>query len=104
MTRNALSIEAVGRRANNVLLPRSIQAWDNDCWPNKVIEEQLDQREIPPQSLNSTAWVVGLVQQVKETGLFTGIDQALEQSSKTMLRGTLNQIVLHGWPIEPMAR
>src|SRR6218665_3561781 len=42
MTRNALSIEAVGRRANNVLLP--IQAWDNDCWSNKVIEEQLDQR------------------------------------------------------------
>src|SRR6218665_2644266 len=60
MTRNALSIEAVGRRANNALLPRSIQAWDNDCWSNKVIEEQLDQRQIPPQSLNSTAWVVGL--------------------------------------------
>jgi len=60
MTRNALSIEAVGRRANNVLLPHSIQAWDNDCWSNKVIEEQPDQRHIPPQSLNSTAWVVGL--------------------------------------------
>ena len=43
MTRNALSIEAVKRRANNVLLPHSIQAYDNDCWSNKVIEEQLDQ-------------------------------------------------------------
>src|SRR6218665_3443074 len=51
MTRNALSIEAVGRRANNVLLPHSIQAGDNDCWCNKVIEEQLDQREIPPSKL-----------------------------------------------------
>src|SRR6218665_1322565 len=61
MTRNALSIEAVGRRANNVLLPHSIQAWDNDRWSNKVIEEQLDQRQsIPPQILNSAAWVVGL--------------------------------------------
>src|SRR6218665_1012491 len=60
MTRNALSIEAGGRGANSVLLPHSIQAWDNDCWSNKVIEEQLDQKQIPPQSLNSTAWVVGL--------------------------------------------
>src|SRR6218665_931337 len=50
MTRNALSIEAVGRRANNVLLTHSIQAWYNDCWSNKVIEEQLDQIQIlPPQ-------------------------------------------------------
>ena len=40
MTRHALSIEAVGRRANNVLLPHSVQAWDNECWSNKVIEEQ----------------------------------------------------------------
>src|SRR6218665_624138 len=60
MTINALSIEAVGRRTNNVLLPHSIQAWGNDCWSNKVIEEQPDQRYISPQSLNSTAWVVGL--------------------------------------------
>ena len=37
-----MPIEAVGRRTNNVLLPHSIQAWDNDCWSNKVIEEQLD--------------------------------------------------------------
>src|SRR6218665_3566344 len=51
MTRNALSIEAVGRRANNVLLPHSIQAWDNDCWPNKVLEKQPDQRHIPPSKL-----------------------------------------------------
>src|SRR6218665_1555613 len=53
MTRNALSIEAVGRRANNVLLPHSIQTWDNDCWSNKVIEEQPDQRYIyiPPSKL-----------------------------------------------------
>src|SRR6218665_489007 len=48
MTRYALCIEAVGRRAYNVLLPHSIQAWDNDCWSNKVIEEQLDQRHTPP--------------------------------------------------------
>ena len=60
MTRNALSIEAVGRRVNNVLLPHSIQAWDNDCWSNKVIEEQLVKERHPSQSLNSTAWVVGL--------------------------------------------
>src|SRR6218665_3506946 len=60
MTRNALSIEAVGRRDNNVLLSHSIQAWDNDCWSNKVIEKQLDKRHIPPQCLNSSAWVVGL--------------------------------------------
>src|SRR6218665_1765089 len=50
ITRNALSIEAVGRRANNVLLPHSIQAWDND-WSNKVIEKQPDQRHIPPSKL-----------------------------------------------------
>src|SRR6218665_625963 len=50
MTRNALSIEAVGRRANNALLPHSVQAWDSDCcWSNKVIEEQLDKR--PPSKL-----------------------------------------------------
>src|SRR6218665_808207 len=62
MIRNALSIEAIGRRANNMfVLPHSIQAWDNDCWSNKVIEEQLDQMtDTPAQSLNSTAWVVGL--------------------------------------------
>src|SRR6218665_1040804 len=59
MTRNALSIEAVGRRANNVLLPHSIQAWDNDCWSNKVIEEQFDQRQIPPSRL-SLCWPIGL--------------------------------------------
>src|SRR6218665_1754435 len=51
MTRNALSIEAVERRANNVLLPHSIQAWDNDCWSNKVIEEQSDQRQLPSSKL-----------------------------------------------------
>src|SRR6218665_327106 len=51
MTRNALSIEAVGRRANNVLLPHSIHAWENDCWTKKVIEEQLDQRHIPLSKL-----------------------------------------------------
>jgi len=63
MTRNALSIEAVGRRENNVLLPHSIQAWDNDLWSNKVIEEQLD------QSLNCTAWVVGLASSQIDTSL-----------------------------------
>jgi len=69
MTRNALSIEVVWRRANNVLLPHSIQAWGNDCWANKVIEERLDQRHIPPQSLNSTAWVVGLALSQIDTSL-----------------------------------
>src|SRR6218665_2725003 len=80
MTRYALSIKVVGRRANNVLLPHSIQAWDNDCWSNKVIEEQLEQYcmgcwpglttdrylpqhlnshqgHIPRGTLNSSAWV-----------------------------------------------
>src|SRR6218665_416102 len=51
MTRNALSIEVGGRRADNVLLPHSIQAWDNDCWSNMIIEEQLDQRYTPPSKL-----------------------------------------------------
>ena len=46
-----------------------IQAWDNDCWSNKVIEEQLDQIQIPPQSLNSTAWVVGLASSQTDTSL-----------------------------------
>src|SRR6218665_1803269 len=72
MTRNAFSIEAVGRRDNNVLLPHSIQAWDNDCWSNKVIEEQLDQKEIPsPRNLNSTAWVVGLASSQIDPSLST---------------------------------
>ena len=66
MTRNALSREAVGRRANNVLLPHSILAWDND----KVIEEQLHQRQIPPQSLRGvSAWVVGLASSQIDTSL-----------------------------------
>src|SRR6218665_1170516 len=69
MTRNAFSTEAVGRRANNVLLPHSIQAWDNDCWSNEVIKEQLDQRQKPPQRLNSTAWVVGLASSQIDTSL-----------------------------------
>src|SRR6218665_2879055 len=64
------------------LLPGSIQAWDNDCWSNNVIEELLDQRQITPQSLNSTAWVVGLVQQA--WSIHRKIPpSALEQSSKT---------------------
>src|SRR6218665_1027177 len=37
--------------ANNVLLPHSIQAWDNDCWSNKVIEKRPNQRHIPPSKL-----------------------------------------------------
>ena len=41
MTRNALSIDLAERGPiYKGLLPRSIQAWDNDCWTNKVIEEQ----------------------------------------------------------------
>ena len=61
MTRNSLSIEAVGRSANNVLLPHSIQAWDNDCWSNEVIEEQLDQRQKLPSSLNCMGCWPGLI-------------------------------------------
>ena len=79
MTRYALSIEAVGRRANNVLLPHSIQAWDNDCWSNKVIEKQLDRRHIPPSKLEQ--YCMGCW-----PGLITwavGLASALEQSSKT---------------------
>ena len=38
-------------------------------WSNKVIEEQLDQRQIPPQSFNSTAWVVGLASSQIDTSL-----------------------------------
>src|SRR6218665_1932270 len=84
ITRNALSIEAVGRRANNVLLPHSIQAWENDCWSNKVIEEQLDQRH----SLNSTAWVVGLAssQPVQARPGHMSPPSALEQVIKDIYR------------------
>src|SRR6218665_3398065 len=85
MTRNALSIEAVGRRANNVLLPHSIQAWDNDCWANKVIEEQLDQRHIPPSKLEQycmSCW----------SGLITDryLPQRLNSHQRHISRGTLN--------------
>src|SRR6218665_842120 len=76
MTRNALSIEALGRRVNNVLLPHSIQALDNDCWSNKVIEEQLDQRQIPSSKLEQYCmgcWP-GLITQIPPS--------ALEHSSK----------------------
>src|SRR6218665_2089187 len=53
----------IGRPIHN-LLPCSIEAWDNDCW-SQVIEERpgLIKDIYPPQRLNSTAWVVGLVQQ-----------------------------------------
>ena len=80
-----------------VLLPHSIQAWDNDCWSNKVIEKQLDQRQMPPQILNSAAWVVGLALSQKDTSL----------SAWTVIKGRYHAeplIVLHGWPIEPMAK
>src|SRR6218665_3947817 len=30
---------------------QSRPGWDNDCWSNKVIEEQLDQRQMPPSKL-----------------------------------------------------
>src|SRR6218665_136623 len=99
MTRNALYIEAVGMRANNVLLPHSIQAWDNDCWPNKVLEEQLDQRQIPPSKLEQSC-----------VGCWPGPTDKRAWSihrnrpgARTVIKdnaGTLNQIVLHGWPIE----
>ena len=88
MTRNALSIEALGRRANNVLLPHSIQTWDNE---NSLIKYRYP---LPfPQSLNSTAWVVGLA---------SSEDRYLPQL-KDRCRAE-PWIVLHGWPIEPMAR
>src|SRR6218665_1239114 len=87
MTRNALSIEAVGRRANNVLLQHSIQAWDKDCWSNKLIEEQLDQRQIPPSNLEQ--YCMGCW-----PGLITDryLPQRLNshQRHKKILRGTLN--------------
>src|SRR6218665_1274330 len=86
MTRNALSIEAVERRANNVLLPHSIQAWDNDCWSNKVIEEQSDQRQLPSSKLEQYC-----------TGCWPGLiaDRYLPQcltshQRRQILRGTLN--------------
>ena len=47
------------------VLPHSVHAWDNDYWSNKVIEEQLHQR----QSLNSTAWVVDLASSQIDTSL-----------------------------------
>src|SRR6218665_2980495 len=86
MTRNALSTEAVGRRANNVLLPHSIQAWDNDCWSNKVIEEQLDQREIPP-SQSIEQYCMGCW-----PGLITdrSLLQRLNSYQRKIPRGTLN--------------
>src|SRR6218665_3357398 len=85
MTRNALSIEAVGRRANNVLLPHSIQDWDNDCWSNKVIEEQLDQRQTPPSKLYQ--YCMGCW-----PGLITDIylPQRVNSLQRHMPHGTLN--------------
>src|SRR6218665_4224480 len=85
MTRNALYIEAVGRRANNVLLPNSIQAWNNDCWSNKVIEEQLDQRQIPPSKLEQ--YCMGCW-----PGLITVrfIPQRLNSHQRHIPRGTFN--------------
>ena len=90
MTRNALSVEAVGRRANNVLLPHSIQDWDNDCLSNKVLEEQFDQRQIPPSKLEQ--YCMGCWPRLNT-------DRYLPQC--------LNSHQTHiscGWPIDPMAR
>ena len=84
MTRNALSIEAMGRRANNVLLPHTINwsnkvgprtAWSNadtpsnleqyrmGCWPGLITDRYLPQRlnshqrHMPRGTLNSSARV-----------------------------------------------
>jgi len=83
MTRNALSMEAVGRRANNALLPHSIQAWDSDCWSNKVIEEQLDER--PPSKLEQ--YCMGCW-----PGLITNryLPHLLNSHQRQIPRGTLN--------------
>src|SRR6218665_1090679 len=65
MTRNALSIEAVGKGPIfKGLLSCSIEAWD-EFWSNKVMRRMAwsHQRQISPQHLNSTAWVVGLIHQ-----------------------------------------
>src|SRR6218665_2518950 len=83
MTRNALSMEAVGRRANNALLPHSIKAWDSDCWSNKVIEEQLEKD--PPQTLNRTAWVVGLASSQIDTPLPSCLSLSLSLSFRLEL-------------------
>jgi len=97
MTRSALSIEAVGRRANNVLLPHSIQAWDNDYWSNKVIEEQLDQRQISPSKLEQYCMGCWL-------GLITDryLPQHLNSHQRHIPRGTLNSSARVA--LEPMAR
>src|SRR6218665_2239015 len=98
MTRNALSTEAVGRRANNVLLPHSIHAWDNDCWSNKVIEEQFDQRQIPLSKLEQ--YCMGCW-----PGLITDryLPQRLNSHQRHIPRGTMNSPArvtynkAHGW-------
>src|SRR6218665_1921387 len=86
MTRNALSIEAVGRRANNVLLPHSIQAWDNSS--NKVIEEQPDQRHnIPPSKLEQYClgcWLDLITYRPRY------LPQHLNSHQRRMPHGTLN--------------
>src|SRR6218665_640150 len=85
MTRNALSIEVVRRRANNVLLSHSIQASNNDCWSNKVIEEQLDQRQIPPSKFEQ--YCMGCW-----PSLITDryLPQRLNSHQRHIPRGTLN--------------
>src|SRR6218665_2554950 len=88
MTRNALSIEAVGRRANNVLLPHSIQAWDNDCWSNKVIEEQPDQRHIPPSKLEQ--YCLGCWPDLITYDEVMYLPQRLNSHQRRMPHGTLN--------------
>src|SRR6218665_2309471 len=85
MTRNALSIEAVGRRANTVLLPHSIQAWDNDCWSNKVIEKQPDQRHMPPSKLKQ--YCLGCW---PDLITYRYLPQLLNSHQRRMPHGTLN--------------
>ena len=102
MTRNALSVEAVGRRTNNVLLPHSIQAWDNDCWSNKVIEEQPDQRHIRYTPLKAWTVLPGLLawpHQSSHIDTFLSAWTVIKEGCRTE-----PWIVLHGRPIEPMAR
>src|SRR6218665_2359356 len=52
---------------------------------NSLVKDSLDSRQIPPQILNSAAWVVGLASSQKDASL-----SAWNSHQRQMPRGTLN--------------
>src|SRR6218665_2085626 len=68
-----------------IVVKHSIQAWDNDCLSNKVIEEQPDQRHIPPSKLEQyclDCW--------PDLITYRYLPQRLNSHQRRMPHGTLN--------------